>query len=397
MSDYIFLLSCFRCLAMLPLLVIISFVLLSSNAQKYLSYDIPTIQNEVAYQEESNSYCIDPIVTLDLFGLQTSNGTANGDNLSGLYYALEEVVITVKTSSPLETLSWHSVKGVSTDDLHTLLEAAVWRIFAGAPNPDPDPLSAKQSLVRDIFSSCPSPLFSISRSVCEMPFSAFGTACVSIGTDKDVIVDLHVTKRFNRRLHTYLPIGILLVYFAGYLAKSKIFQVKTKSFLLSSCIFYRPSIKYLVLVLKCGGYISSGRADFTGSLHSAKDFTSFGDTERKCGLSSGSAHCSVNRIVHLLIWSYISVVLEEYFTTECLDFGKLGDFFRVFCGCCHFWTVCHSFSTSQGKLQTCTDSRSEVGATCGGHWPGLQLLLLSADLPVGNHFARLAVCLLRLQ
>ena len=77
----------------------------------------------------------------------------------------------------------------------------------------------------DILSSCPSPLFSFSRSICVMPFSAFGVACVSIIPERDVTVDVHVTKRVNRRLHTYIPIGILLAYFSGTLAKSKIFQV----------------------------------------------------------------------------------------------------------------------------------------------------------------------------
>jgi hypothetical protein len=157
-------------------------------------------------------------------GIKTSNKSANGDNMSGVYDSLQEVVITVKTTSPTDTFSWHSIRGVSTDDLHSLLEAVVWKIFSHESAQEFD-VSAKQSFLRDLFSSCPSPIFSMSRSVCDMPFSTFGTACVTMVSDKDVSVDVHLSKRFNHRVRNYLPSGILLVYFSGYLAKSKIFQV----------------------------------------------------------------------------------------------------------------------------------------------------------------------------
>ena len=67
-----------------------------------------------------------------------------------------QVVITIKTTSASDTLSWHSVKGISTDDLHTLTEAAIFKIFAH-PQSEHDVfnsavvtanLSSKQSFVR---------------------------------------------------------------------------------------------------------------------------------------------------------------------------------------------------------------------------------------------------------
>ena len=122
-----------------------------SKEISYLSFDNPTLHRELVYQDEPTIYCVDPLVTLNVFGIQTSNKSVNGDNMSGSYFSLQEVVITVTTTLPTDTFSWHSIKGVSTDDLHSLLEAVVWKIFSHEANSNEVDVTVKQSFIRDLF------------------------------------------------------------------------------------------------------------------------------------------------------------------------------------------------------------------------------------------------------
>jgi hypothetical protein len=68
------------------------------NEVTFLSYDSPSIQNEVAYQDEKHTYCIRPIVSMNIFGLELSDiSDGNGaDAFSGLIPALDEVRDTFK-------------------------------------------------------------------------------------------------------------------------------------------------------------------------------------------------------------------------------------------------------------------------------------------------------------
>lgn len=190
----------------------------------FLSYNVAPIET-VLYREVPVTYCVKPDVALHLFGLQSSDSGGNANFFSGLYNMLEETVIMVATVSPADVLTWHSVRGISTDDLHTLLETAIWKAFSySPPSVDKGPV---QSIIRDIFSACPSPLFSSSRSICHMPFSTFGTSCVTLSSENDVSVTIRVSKHFNRRLFYHFLVGLSLIAFAYQLAKSKIFHVRT--------------------------------------------------------------------------------------------------------------------------------------------------------------------------
>ena len=62
------------------------------NEVTYLSYDSPTIRNEVAYQDEKHTYCIRPIDSMNIFGLSDRSDGNGFDIFSGLIHALDEVV-----------------------------------------------------------------------------------------------------------------------------------------------------------------------------------------------------------------------------------------------------------------------------------------------------------------
>ena len=64
------------------------------NDVTYLSYDSPTIQNQVAYQDEKHSYCIRPIVSMKFFDFQLSDRSEGNeaDVFSGIIHALDEVI-----------------------------------------------------------------------------------------------------------------------------------------------------------------------------------------------------------------------------------------------------------------------------------------------------------------
>ena len=81
---------------LLHLCLLLATLFITSSAKNdvtYLSYDSPTIQNQVAYQDEKHSYCIRPIVAMKFFDLKLSDSSDGNDvdALFGLMHALDEV------------------------------------------------------------------------------------------------------------------------------------------------------------------------------------------------------------------------------------------------------------------------------------------------------------------
>lgn len=166
-----------------------------------------------------------------------------------LYHIFHEISIVV-TERHSKIFSWHAINGVSTDDFHTNLNTFIHYLFDkidtaidssssdddgrssgddGSDNADVDREPYEQeSFIRDILSACPSPLFTSHRSQCLMKFSSVGKSCVSIkahDVDYDYIVSISIMHQFNRNLVYNLIAGLVLITFAGLLAKSKVFQV----------------------------------------------------------------------------------------------------------------------------------------------------------------------------
>ena len=149
-------------------------------------------------------------------------------NLAAVF---EQVDIIVKSD---ENFNWHAVRGISSDDFHSVIQKFVFGFFLGEEEKrqlyqhlaSDAMLSEKISWVRDLLSSCPSPLGSMySLNKCAMHFSPYGRACVTISVDRSAELEIDTIVGFNFRLLLNLLCGISLFMLAFTLSKSKIFQV----------------------------------------------------------------------------------------------------------------------------------------------------------------------------
>eukprot|EP01039_Chlorochromonas_danica_P004828 gene4829-5293_t len=132
---------------------------------------------------------------------------------------LKDLVISL--DSPSE-LPWYSVRGVSTDDLHSHLQTVAFTLL-NETKTESEP-HAVQSILRDLLSSCPNPLLSSQRKTCQMRFSLRGKACIFLTASEDIAVSLTVKEVFNGHYPLRMAAGIALIGLAPILAKSKIFQ-----------------------------------------------------------------------------------------------------------------------------------------------------------------------------
>ena len=161
-----------------------------------------------------------------------------------LYHIFHDISIVVSERHS-KIFSWHAINGVCTDDFYTNLNTFIHYLFDkndeaidnsnestsgddGIDNikVDKEPYE-QESFIRDILSACPSPLFTSNRSQCHMKFSSVGKSCVSIKAhdDYDYTVSISIMHHFNSNLVYNLIAGLVLITFAGLLAKSKVFQV----------------------------------------------------------------------------------------------------------------------------------------------------------------------------
>lgn len=157
----------------------------------------------------------------------------NQSNHESNPWSIFEDTLIVANETNAQKLAWHSVQGVSTDDLHAHLEHAVYwladKLQPGKVHHKHTEPHEVDSILRDITSACPSALFSSSRSRCAMRFSTFGTACITVKAPTKPDTRLHLTvyveQRYNEHYQYHLVVGAALVLLAGIMAKSKVFQV----------------------------------------------------------------------------------------------------------------------------------------------------------------------------
>ena len=152
----------------------------------------------------------------------------NQFNLAAVF---EQVDIIVKSD---ENFNWHAVRGISSDDFHSVIQKFVFGFFLEEKEKQQlyqhlssdAMITEKVSWVRDLLSSCPSPLGSMySLNKCAMHFSPYGRACVTVSVDHSSSLEIDTIVGFNFRLLLHLLCGISLFIFAFTLSKSKIFQV----------------------------------------------------------------------------------------------------------------------------------------------------------------------------
>ena len=147
-------------------------------------------------------------------------------------YLFKELLIHVNETKG-HKLRWYSIKGVSSDDLHTHLEDFVYYVASQIGLESHRELLEpyeKESMVRDAVSSCPNPLFSKSRSECVMRFSSVGMACVKILSPKNPNEQLsllvYAEEKINLNyIYTFI-VGLLSFFVSGYLGYNMAFQVQ---------------------------------------------------------------------------------------------------------------------------------------------------------------------------
>ena len=120
---------------------------------------------------------------------------------------------------------WHSIKGVSNDDFHTHLDNGIHNLFhMNASDESAEPY-LKYSLLRDILSSCPSPIYSINKNVCAMRFSTLEKSCVTVESSCTLTIVVEAREQYNYNYLILLTIGIAIILLHHRLAESKMFQV----------------------------------------------------------------------------------------------------------------------------------------------------------------------------
>ena len=207
----------------LSLIVIVVLILtLSSNATK-LSH---TIKNEInlntspLLQSGTSSdvlvYCCDP---------------PTYSHYTPMYW-FQEIDIDIKLIDSPE-LPFYSVKGISSDDFHNLVQDFLMKVFkidmSDSNKGDEKQIvdlfnPSTENILRDVLSACPSPLFAQNRDSCVMSFSPYGRACVGVATGKNINTAVKARLRYNPVLPILLAIGIFFLFSATLLSNSKIFQ-----------------------------------------------------------------------------------------------------------------------------------------------------------------------------
>ena len=149
---------------------------------------------------------------------------------------LSKTVVTVSVTHSGDKFDWFDVSGISTDDfqLHLkrlgryLLLATVPSLAQQLSQPSESDSLVNKNFIRDILSSCPSPISTEANSQsCDLSFSPFGKICVNIrgrpSKDRNIML---VTRTFiSKELIIKLILGIGLLYLASVLSKSMMLQV----------------------------------------------------------------------------------------------------------------------------------------------------------------------------
>lgn len=180
-----------------------------------------------------------------------NNNQYQKKNLMTLFSQLSiEITSLMDKTNEKYSLPFHSIGGISNDDAHTHIK----NIFTKAINIEKDHVMIDnyisnddnnilykipflsllyfdfRTFLRDIFSSCPSPIFgNTNRNKCTLFFSSFSsTTKVTVNPNNKEIIQLNIKTSydFNNRLVVRLVAGIFIVVFAHTLAKSKVFQVR---------------------------------------------------------------------------------------------------------------------------------------------------------------------------
>ena len=186
--------------------------------------------------------------------------TKSNHSIEEFSHAVSITLVAIDEEKKAE-FPWHSVSILSTDDFHNIVQSVLGRLW-GIETPemdlhDQDTASHLHNWLRDIVSSCPSPLLSSNRSQCSMTFSPYGKACVHLRTfDKSMKIRATLHRKFEIRYIYALVLGIATLWMAHECSKSKIFQ-----YVIGSIAFFIGGLFILGLMAGRQVMISQSRDD----------------------------------------------------------------------------------------------------------------------------------------
>jgi len=167
-----------------------------------------------------------------------------------IFFRLAVDISGENTDGSLYRFPFHSIRGISSDDSHShfnkLFQSMMRKVRPSTststvhieeqPELAANPILVTQAsivsnfirnFIRDIFSSCPSPLFGHShRHHCIMSLSPYGTASISIQPQNrdSIVVQASARYEFMPQYLFYILIAVLFLLFSDQFSKSKIFQ-----------------------------------------------------------------------------------------------------------------------------------------------------------------------------
>ena len=212
----------------------------------FISYTIssPVVTKVPINLNQEEKIRINPDQNVEVF---LNNENSQKRNVLSLFNQINIEISgeTIKSKSNYE-FPFHAIGGISNDDGHTHIK----NIFSKVIKKDTDGMSIDpfedsstikhlpfisyfycdyRTFIREIFSSCPSPVFSGNiRHKCVLTFSPFGDKTkISIKPKNKEPIQIYIktSYNFNRVLVIKLISGIVLLALAHICAKSKVFQV----------------------------------------------------------------------------------------------------------------------------------------------------------------------------
>ncbi len=140
-----------------------------------------------------------------------------------------------------DKMPWMSVRGISGDDFFLNLQNLMWKSVFGLNEDQINQLKEVREdidgygFLRDLVSSCPSPIYQTRDGNCLMQFSSMDEACIEItlggdGSDEEEMkykpkkITVTAMKEINTRGILFFIISILFFYYCHELSKSKICQ-----------------------------------------------------------------------------------------------------------------------------------------------------------------------------
>lgn len=155
---------------------------------------------------------------------------------------ISQTTVTVSVTDSNHKFDWFDIGGISTDDFQSHLKRLGYLILSidssdieSLISSELDPL-VERNFIRDILSSCPSPISSslgMKSQSCQLTFSPFGKLCINIRghSSQDRMVRISSETGISKELVVKFVFGLTLLYLANTLSANMLFQYTGGAFL----------------------------------------------------------------------------------------------------------------------------------------------------------------------